>query len=1311
MKKLYYSVIISIIAIFLPSDLSATHMMGSDITYKCISKGKYKITFKIYRDCRGIALDNPLAKVFCDNKSFTLTLNRTKIQDVTYSGTCKNLSLPKCSGINQPFDTKGVEEHTFECEVDFNTSPYDQFKSNGCCEVYFSIEQNARNTAITTLASPGTLYTEAMVDICKTENSCNSSPEFTTPPVASLCCNQPFTFNNGASDIADGDSLAFSLVAPLNAHNSNELYNSPFSPTFPLTPYCPPNPGIVNCNPIPNAKPPRGCYFDLQTGDLICTPTKCDEVSVAVIQVEEWRKNDKGVMEIVGRTRRDMQLWVQQCAANNPPQITGKNKVSVCEGSLVTIEIEATDEQLKPNQLRADTVNLTWNNGIAGAKFEISNPNAREKKAIFTWQTKIGDARPGAYSFTATATDEQCAISVKGFNITVLPKARDTRKYTSNGCGKYTFNAIPFDTVNYKGNYLYDWEIRDSTNRGIPLKHSLNRQDTFKFKRGGKYIFTHLITNTIGCGTQYTDTLIVPPLLDAELAFGKDTFVCAGDSFTLSPVVSHGVPKYNYQWQLLPGTFNLKDTFQRFSIKPKGDVQIKLTLTDKNKCFDIDTIKVKYILNPIVNIGPDRRICTYETVTLDAGHADTMRYYWLPGGDSGRLKTINVAGKYIAKIINKYNCYGRDTMNLFVNDTVVPLAGKDIETCHNDTMKILAKRRPAGYSRQYKWTDIGTGLQVASDSLLKIKAVNNSLTGTIIKKKYELWLRVNQGGHACIGSDTVNAEWNPLPQFLYTPIQPRCFDEGDIRLNMVQAKALPPDANVHYYKTYNSNWITNPVSGSQFYVYTKFLKDVPPGFKDTICYNYTDSNKCFNKECKQIKINENPKVEIRNATFCQKAGNAKLDKMRVAPFSTLGGIQKWRCLEVPAGSGLSPQLVVYSQNNNWTLEVGTEDETYRTGTYKMEYCFENPSTGCKRCDTANAYIVELPVIEFENIPSQCSNYPILPLNKFVNVYSPKWKAVEFSGSRDRSNSIVARALNNAIINDSVFNPSAGIGTFVLVVDDFSTGCAVSDSITITVNGIPTLNLTPLDTLCSSQGAVDLVSNYAGSSDGKWSGFGVVGEQFMPDSSPRSKQYEGRYTLTYFYTNPITKCYNSDSIKVLVQSQPEVLITNSPQPVQHCEDQPFDLTATKKWAARTMWSSTGDGTYKQDSLNIRYTRGTVDTTTNLVTMTLSTVKEGVCPVATANVQLVIHPYPQIDFAGDPIEGCEPVTSSFTTFVRKPQGSKGNLTYHWYFGNGDTTHTEVNPQNILFDTAARNGYDVKLVTTNSFPGGKCVTVTDK
>jgi hypothetical protein len=243
------------------------------------------------------------------------------------------------------------------------------------------------------------------------------------------------------------------------------------------------------------------------------------------------------------------------------------------------------------------------------------------------------------------------ATANKGYNITVKPKARTTRKYTLGDCGWLKWKATPVDSINQNPkNYVYQFTIRDSTNSGVPYYMTYKQLDSFKFKRGGKYIIEHEITNPpFNCPTIYSDTVIIPPVLAIDLAFGKDTFVCAGNNLTLEPSVKNGYPAYKYQWESPRGTINPKDTLKSFTlIKPLASTYVVLKLTDSKKCTDRDTIFVKYQPNPVVNIGPDQRICTYQFVILDAQNADTMRYYWLPNGDSTRTIAASIAGKYIA---------------------------------------------------------------------------------------------------------------------------------------------------------------------------------------------------------------------------------------------------------------------------------------------------------------------------------------------------------------------------------------------------------------------------------------------------------------------------------------------------------------------------------------------------------------------------------------------------------------------------------------------------------------------------------------
>jgi hypothetical protein len=351
----------------------ATHMMGADISYICISPGKYKIIAKVYRDCRGVPLNNPTIQAFSDNCGPLINLNytRTAINDVTEK--CKGASGP-CNPENTTIGTQGIEEHVFEGEVDFNTAPYNAFVQNKCCKVFFSVQQQARNNAITTL-NQGNLYTEAMLDLCNIKGKCNTSPQLSIPPVANICCNTTFTYNNGAKEMVDGDSLSFSFANALKGHNDNELYQGSFTANFPMTPYCLP-PGIINCKAFPNARPARGICLDSTTGDFIFTPTNCNEVGVIVIQINEYRKDSAtGKYVLIGITRRDMQLIVTKCPDNNPPTIPTPNKWSVCEGNKICFTIQSKDLRTI-NATRDDTTELSWDYGIPGATFRIIDPTA-----------------------------------------------------------------------------------------------------------------------------------------------------------------------------------------------------------------------------------------------------------------------------------------------------------------------------------------------------------------------------------------------------------------------------------------------------------------------------------------------------------------------------------------------------------------------------------------------------------------------------------------------------------------------------------------------------------------------------------------------------------------------------------------------------------------------------------------------------------------------------------------------------------------------------------------------------------------------
>ncbi|MEZ4844101.1 MAG: hypothetical protein R3A43_07605 [Bacteroidia bacterium] len=454
-----------LIAVMMISMVSnASHMMGADITYKCIDTLKFEIFVKYYRQCAGISLSNPSSetKVICTTTGSAqgVSLSLVGIRDVT--PVCAKAGNP-C----KPTNTKasdGIEEHFYKATIDFNQAPYSNLIKNGCCIIRFETGQSARNGDITTGAAGYYFYTYATVNLCKAP--CNSSPALTTEPVAYLCCNQPFFYNNGASDTANFDSISYSFGHPLKGYNQIISYSGNYSNTKPFDVYLPGGLPSTYCNC--NANPPIGLCLDPLTGDICCTPTNCNDRTVVVLEMTEWKKNPStGKMEVIGVTRRDMQFIIKQCPDNNPPVIKGDFKREICEGEQICYTITTEDAVKKPPPPATppdpDTVTISWNRGIPGASFTVINPTAINQSGRFCWTPPIGSASTIPYTYTVTARDNACplnAVTVRAFQIIVHPIAEADRIITKLDCGRYAIESEPFP--NFRNPAKYTWQLKDT---------------------------------------------------------------------------------------------------------------------------------------------------------------------------------------------------------------------------------------------------------------------------------------------------------------------------------------------------------------------------------------------------------------------------------------------------------------------------------------------------------------------------------------------------------------------------------------------------------------------------------------------------------------------------------------------------------------------------------------------------------------------------------------------------------------------------------------------------------------------------------
>jgi len=1257
-------------------------MMGADVSYKCLGNGKYKIIAKVYRDCRGIPMGIVNFGAYAGTNggngcgSYTISgLSRVKIADIT--SRCSTASSP-CSPSNSTTGNQGTEEHTFEITVDFNTTPLSNFVNKStCCEVTFYVNENARNGAITTGASGQNFYSTCMINICnlkKMKNNCNNSPQLSNPPFAILCCNQPWYFNNGAIDTLDYDSISYRLVDGLQGiPNSSITYSSPFSSQYPMTPYCVP-PTTIKCAPNPRTNPPRGFYFDTTNGDVIVTPTKCDEVPVLCIEQTEWRKDTAGVYRVIGKTRRDMQLWVRDdCGYNNNPIINGPFAYKVCEGEKICFKVKITDATFTPYQTTPDTVLGKWNAGIPGATFKVVDPKLREKEYEFCWTPSIGMASDVSYSFTVTATDQHCsppANSTRSFKVKVNPKPTSKRRYTQLKCGKFAMEAYNVYAAN-----SYSWSVRDTLTK--ELFYSTKKTDTMNYYYGGKYIIVHKLISANACVTIYSDTvnLTQPPKVILAKA---DSFACYGTTFTLKAKVIAGKPTLKYKW-------NNGDTLDYTIIKNfKKDSTLMLEVTDGDGCKFRDTTYTFVKPLPVISLGLDKVICTYETNTFDGQNNDTVKYLW-SRGDTTRYITTNLKGLYWVRITDTtYKCVKYDTAILVVNDTVISNAGPNQAICDKDTFTLTASHRPPLLSPTYTWGGLG------NLSTYKLKS-------DITKTAYMFTLKtvLTQNGHSCEDMDTMFVRVKPLPKISWNPkpLKPECYSYGD---KWMEPFIVKP----HNFGTYDiwsgtKNKVGNIVTpyfpyNGRFLFNTISLDNSKlqggNNFTTKVYVKFNDTNGCSNIDSTTQTIYGTPLITLVPKTICQDIGSMMMDVLRTKPATKSGVYMRWDVVRAPSGIDTSKLLFNISSNSipNIRFNFGAPSQDEYQGKYTFKLIVRDLVTGCESSDTVDVNVIAEPNVIIKTIPDYCVNSGV-NVNMFdyitVNGVKPTGGTIyiqDVNGDRNHP-----KVTTN--ISSGVFKTSTGPGVYNIKYVSSQFGCTKIDSFNIIVHDTSDLRVRDT-TICASAIPLDVLTLSVSNKGGT-----IV-------SYPDGRFFNGTTTPTGYVPGPYKwmmigltpyNCQDTEYAKITIVNIPKLKFV---KPIEVCEFDTVTLKIDTQYLNGGTFNWIPMATFGP-TMNRKYIPTITDTALGYVDVRVDwSVAKNVCPNPFDTVRVYIHQYPNPMFTYQ--NGCEPLNTIFTPTERKGI-NPSLLIYNWYVNTNSISNSNSSVP-YLFSTQGK--YQVTLSITN-------------
>lgn len=676
---------IFLFSIFLSSDVFANNLAGGEITYKYIGNSMYEATFRYYRNCNESRLTTPpISTLYCptNNQYRTLSLKLISITDI--SNTCK-VAKNKCYPTNTKISSAdpSIEEFIFKDTLDF--AGVDSIFKNQC-SLLLTMKECCRSNIITTGAKSEDFWVTASLELCKVKG--NSSPVFTEKPKIVVRINNGAKILFTARDTIDDDSLSYEFVNPLTGLTSSVSWLPNFSKNQPFTDYWPVG-YDKSRGPNPNVNPPIGTYLDPLNGILHFAPTSM-EIGVVSVVVKEWRRDITNKYINIGEIRRDIQIAVIVPNNNNPIFPFVSPSYNICEGETFMLDIPTDDKSFippPPDKAKYDSVTIEWDMGIKGASFSILDSNAFHQTGRFIWTPPSGSIRKEPYKFIVKATDNYCPYignETKTISITVSKNLNLSRRITRLSNNQFELKIIA-DT-SYKGNFTKSFSILDSNRNVIksdPLYNSIYefvysinnpKADTILFRKPGKYFIYTVVSASGFCNHYFIDTVIIKDIMELDFGFIGGS-LCVGQASKIVSSVKYGAKPITYYWKTTTGT--LVDTTGIYNyIVPNGIFNFYYKAVDAKGRLNTYSDGISSNKNkPKFTLGNDTILCNGASVKLKAkkitnsnsSNPDPKQWIWTLNGLSVNFKdsfTSTIAGTYIVKALDNFECYYYDTINV-----------------------------------------------------------------------------------------------------------------------------------------------------------------------------------------------------------------------------------------------------------------------------------------------------------------------------------------------------------------------------------------------------------------------------------------------------------------------------------------------------------------------------------------------------------------------------------------------------------------------------------------------------------------------
>ncbi|MDQ3047178.1 MAG: PKD domain-containing protein, partial [Bacteroidota bacterium] len=538
---------------FLPFASSATHIVGGSLTYEQLGGSTYRITLKLYRDCK------PGSAAFPGSVNIQIRLN----SGTAYSNVV--IPFPGAALVPPNIDTCAVNPGICLEEAIYTTIVSGLPPSPGGYHLYY--QYCCRNSTLLNIVAPlsaGETWYAHIPDNGVVIS--NSSPKWVNPPPTFVCQGNNMNVDHGATD-SDGDSLVYSMYTP---YDDNAItYPGGVFTTAPVTwsstygPY----------NPLDASSP--GSLSISPTGIINGVPPNLGQY-VAGVRVQEWRN---GVL--IGEILRDFQFNVVSCP---PVAVANFTSSGACNGT--TIQFLNTTSPAANSYF--------WDFGDLSTLADTSNFGS----PTYTYPT-LG-------SYTATLIINKgtpCAdTSIQAVNISYLNAGY---AHDAPACEGTAVNFNDTSSVDPSSTITnWDWNFGDGNT-------STTQDPAHIYTAGGTFNVVLITTSAAGC----KDTINYPvsiqgfPIANA----GNDTTSCTNNpSITLGgTILNAGGGFWNGNGTFNPTTSTLNATYTPDSTAiALGADTLTLISTSNGLCpADSDQVIINFYAGPGSNAGADIYVC------------------------------------------------------------------------------------------------------------------------------------------------------------------------------------------------------------------------------------------------------------------------------------------------------------------------------------------------------------------------------------------------------------------------------------------------------------------------------------------------------------------------------------------------------------------------------------------------------------------------------------------------------------------------------------------------------------------------------